>query len=111
MLPDGFDQLRDRFPAIFTGGVDLGPGWYDLLWAYGEMIDEAGAYAHVTYAKEKCGALSLFVITDGALDDLDYHAETLSVWICDECGAPGANRADRGWFQTCCNFHDAERRS
>lgn len=105
--PDDWrSRLRERFPAM-DAGYDHGPGWADLLAAGAQFVADAGETWTVSYAKEKFGRLSIFSSSyfEGALVGLDEALETLSEHICEECGAPGRNRAVRGWWRTTCDKH------
>lgn len=109
--PDDWRQsLRERFPGL-DGGFDHGPGWHDLLAAGAQMASDAGETLKVSYAKEKWGRLSLFTSSwfEGDLAGIDEAMETLSEHVCEDCGAPGRNRATRGWMRTQCDAHFAER--
>jgi hypothetical protein len=105
-------RLRERFPGL-DGGFDHGPGWADLIAAGAQMCADSGEVLRMSYAKEKYGRLSLFTSSyfEGDLEGLDEAMEALSEHVCEDCGAPGRNRATRGWMRTQCDRHFAERQS
>lgn len=103
---DWRDRLRDRFPGL-DAGFDHGDGWADLLAAGAQLADDAGETLTVSYTKEKYGRLSMFTSSwfEGDLAGLDDAMESLSEHVCEMCGAPGRNRAVRGWWRTSCDAH------
>ena len=68
-------------------------------------------YVKVAQIKEKFGGLRFYVdggdeFVRGAI----WLAESLSMKICEECGATGERRSG-GWIRTLCDTHEAERQA
>lgn len=106
---DWQDRIRREHPTM-DSVFDFNGGWADMLTAAAEWGNEVGDPLHIDYAKEKFGDMSLFGgCHDDKIADLGGHVEYLSGFICEDCGAPGRNRADRGWWRTQCDKHHEER--
>lgn len=108
--PDDWqDRIRTAHPTM-DSMFDFSSGWADLLTAAAEWATEVSDPLHISYVKEKFGTMSVFGgCHDDTIADLDGHVEYLSGFICEDCGAPGRNRADRGWWRTQCDKHHEER--
>ncbi|WP_062629838.1 hypothetical protein [Devosia sp. Leaf64] len=104
------ETLRERYSGL-SGAFDFEAGWCDIMSAGAAIVADAGETLKISYAKEKYGSMSLFSSSyfDGELDLVDSCMEALSVHICECCGAPGINRAVRGWWRTECDHHHAIR--
>lgn len=112
---DDMKRLRDTFRACKNIPA-CGPGWYDLLYAVFQILEERWPDRdwQTTDIKEKFGCLMIYWAGDYpyAEDVFLDAAEDLSEHICEQCGAPGRidDDAGFGWIQTLCETHRKERR-
>jgi hypothetical protein len=87
---------------------DIGPGWYDLVYdLIADLIDIDSTF-EIMQIKEKFGSLRFytnFFSLDSDFAQRIRKAESLSVIVCDICGAPGVNRNTGGWLSTRCDEH------
>lgn len=106
-IPGNFqDLLEQRFPVYRNSGLELGPGWYDLLWATGEWLHEVDPERDVfMQTKEKLGGLRLYGPLTDAGEPIVEAAELLSMHICDICGKQGERSTRKGWVLTRCAEH------
>ena len=113
-------ELFQKYPKIFADpsnpslapscGIDCCDGWFRLIerlcHCVQALVDEQGEMQHVAeYVKEKFGGLRFY--WTGSTDRVDAMtdlAESLSWFICEECGAPGT-RNTAGWMSTLCVAH------
>lgn len=105
--PDEYQEiLETRYPVYWRSGLELGPGWFDLLAATAETLadvdPERDAFAQT---KEKMGGLRLYGMLTDAGDPVIEAAELLSFHICDVCGRQGERTSQRGWLATRCDEH------
>lgn len=111
LMPEAWpDVLRRRWPGIFDCELSIGAGWVDLLLATQGSLDELKVDVKWGQIKEKLGGLRLYhsglrgAVT--IVDEIVSIAESvLSEGVCDQCGAPGRMRNDRGWLSTRCHAH------
>ena len=97
----------------FIPGVDVGPGWYDIIIRLNEQIASLVPDYEVHQIKEKFGGLRYYI--SSVSDDVSKRvyalidaAEAESYRTCEECGEPG-KRTESGWVRTLCNVHMAAR--
>lgn len=108
--PDWSERLAVRHPRVFTsGGPYTRPGWYALWSAGAAWIEELGIpEGFITIdMKEKYGQARWqhhFAEWDDDVADAVEAIETISVGICEACGAPGRTR-DGPWIETLCHEH------
>lgn len=91
--------------------LGLPAGWIDLVLAFSDHLAAVAPGAYVDDSKEKFGSMRLQLsgeVTDKALDLVDIY-DTLSTFVCQDCGEPGHLRLDCGWDATLCDKHAAER--
>lgn len=103
-------DLESKFPLIFTKCHPTGgPGWVAifeaLLIQLQARADSGGVQAQAHTAREKWGRLTLrFSPLDPADATMVAHTESLSLQICEVCGAP-ANLIQEAWHRTRCEAH------
>lgn len=83
------DRLEDRFPVYRHSGLEVGGGWYDLLTAMAEWLEEVDADREpFMQTKDKLGQFRAY----GPLTDAEpivEAAQLLSQYLCDVCGRLG----------------------
>jgi hypothetical protein len=113
------DKMEADFPAMFSGrygGFAIGPGWYSLIETLcqniQQHIDQSKGNCPqviVEQIKEKFGGLRFYYQGgDEFIHGAVWLAESLSMHICEECGAPAERRHD-GWIKSLCHTHYIER--
>jgi hypothetical protein len=128
-------HMEEKFPKMFSqpyGGFAIGAGWWPVIeklcstiqshidWKIQtrERLLEANPYNHdipeevepvvVQQIKEKFGSLRFYYSGgDEYVSGAVNFAESMSVDLCEECGAPGKRR-DGGWIRTLCDQHENE---
>ena len=114
------DKFFKRFDFINTSGdphldamvwgLDVGPGWFRLLWRLCEGLEKTekdNKYFQVEQVKEKFGTLRFY--TTGATkkgEALITQAEKDSAKTCEVCGKPGILRNRHGWLYVSCEEHE-----
>lgn len=119
------ELLCERYPSVFRDrhapmidtamcwGFACGPGWFaliDTLCAEIQThIDTTNIPAVVaTQVKEKFGGLRFYTRGgDAYTAALTWFADTLSTFVCEECGAPALRTGD-SWIKTRCARHGGE---
>ena len=108
MSPEHEQQLKDKYPTLFTNtlwGFECGDGWYTLI---DELSSCIVAYKHDVVAdqvKEKFGQLRFYITGgDRYIDGMITLAEHMSARVCEQCGKPGQMRG-AGWIVTLCDKH------
>lgn len=115
-----------RCPIIFRGrkdgplrnltcyGFECGSGWFQLIYQLSvaiediarEIKNEGTSEDHlplVVQVKEKFGGLRFYMDhISNDIDDLIENGCSMSLSICESCGAEGATRQNGGWIQTLC---------
>jgi hypothetical protein len=104
--------LVSEFPSLYKDigksprescmafGLEVGDGWYDIIYKLSEKLEPMGVVA--SQVKEKYGTLRFYIYnaTDEAYDLCDA-AESESETTCELCGEPGKLRG-KGWITTRC---------
>ena len=82
----------------------VGKGWSKLI---NNLYDAKPKHTNVQQVKEKYGTLRFYVSSapEWYFDLIDYYEEESSK-ICEQCGAVGKVRLDRGWILTLCDDCD-----
>jgi hypothetical protein len=110
-----FEVWQGKFPALFPEypacGFELPPGWATTVEALCEKLEPLAAAtgAKCAQIKEKFGGLRFYL--HGGNDEmfsLIHEAESISLKVCERCGALGRLRAG-GWVKTLCDTCDAVR--
>lgn len=124
-------KMEEAYPKMFArpyGGIAVGAGWWPMLEQLCSIIQShidhmnSGAEKYpdnefyhpveqvtISQIKEKFGGLRFYF--DGGDEycrGAASLAESLSMAMCEECGAPGERRGG-GWVRTLCDKHEAER--
>lgn len=103
-------DFSSKYPLIYKNCIPrIGPGWSGLLDVLSAQLqaraDAGGSQAQALHAREKWGRLSLrFRSLDPADEAVVVYVETLSMHICEVCGAPGA-LIPEPWHRTRCDAH------
>jgi hypothetical protein len=111
---DGWLQLMEVFPEIYSEPVEAGPGWHHLLTLLAEWMREVGIPSDFTalQVKEKFGALRFYYAPhhdpQHPFEAVIAATERLSQGVCETCGAPGSTRKG-GWVRTLCDAHASRR--
>jgi hypothetical protein len=106
-------KLETNYPKMFAhkyGGIAVGSGWWPLIETLCNTIqrhiDNKGCQQVVVeQVKEKFGGLRFYYQGgDDFIHGAVWLAESLSMQMCEECGAPGERGGD-GWVVTLCSTH------
>lgn len=113
-IPDG---LPSHFRAGPVASMNCGVGWRDLLWHLAskpQPIAKAQKKGgeipvRIVLIMEKLGAFQ-FQVEHGGVESsrLIHGVETLSLYLCEECGLPRKCISVLGQFQTSCGSHAAK---
>lgn len=120
------DRHGNKMTTAMCWGFDHGDGWYHLLdslchtiqshidsnqehihWCYqnGAEPPEEIPQVVAVQVKEKYATLRFYYNGgDSHIDGAVHAIETLSRYVCEECGKPGEVRND-GWLRTLCDDH------
>ncbi|SFQ69239.1 hypothetical protein SAMN05421853_12319 [Roseivivax halotolerans] len=87
----------------YNSGIEIGPGWIDLVDRLLKDLDALQVGIEVTQIKSKYATLSCYLAaySDTAIEIVDRYEE-LSAHTCERCGKPGEIRR-RGWLETLCD--------
>lgn len=97
-------------PPLTIYGFTIGDGWYNIVKSLSETLSRRSVECEVHQVKEKFGGLRFYhgglksdeeresYMAMGAIN----HAEEISFYICEECGASGEHR-DNGYMRTLCD--------
>lgn len=131
-MSDKFKVLYEEYPELTAGkfgGFAVGDGWFDIINHLCMMIDNHVSshnaseqywpasnspfvkmeYPVIQQVKEKFGGLRFYMRGgDETIHAYARFAESMSVNICEECGAPGTRR-NTGWIRTLCDEHAGEK--
>lgn len=114
------DLLCSRYPGIFRDrhgtvqttamcwGFTCGDGWFDLIDVLCAEIErhahETGLDVVAVQVKEKFGSLRFHIRGgDDYIRGLIGMADSLSQFVCEECGQPGT--PSKGWMKALCSMH------
>ena len=119
------NKIFERFPTLFPNGrnvdtkkslmsfgIEVGEGWYDLIYELCEKIERIlnqkgnGKLKEnfiVVQIKEKFGMLRYYCNGGNKLiwDTISIFEKESSI-ICEYCGKPGKLSNNQGWFLTLC---------
>lgn len=122
MTPELEQTLYNKYPKIFRQkdlpmqetcmcwGVACGDGWYDILDNLCGIVQQHVDYhklpqVEAVQVKEKFGGLRFYTNhTDDYIRGLIVMAESMSYFVCEECGDKG-KLLRKGWFMTLCRKH------
>jgi len=107
MPTDRRESLLALYPKIFCDsangtlqprcGIACGDGWYRLIERLCACVQSLADHRHLPQpraveVKEKLGGLRFYWdgISDERVAAMTQYAETLSLHVCEVCGAPGA---------------------
>jgi hypothetical protein len=94
-------------PAFFEGfvsGCECGDGWFPIIRSLIGLAKSTFQDFHIQQIKEKFGGLRFYTYGgDEEFDGAVRMAEKMSLLICENCGAWGHCREDRGWAKTLCD--------
>lgn len=123
MSEDKFNLFQQEYPNLFKeyprSGFDLSPGWTMLVQILCSIIEieinrlpeEVRADVQCAQCKQKFGSLRFYMTSETPyISGAIAVAETMSAFICEECGMPGKQRSG-GWVETLCDEHYVERES
>ena len=103
-LDEAMDQVARARPfEVF--GYEIGSGWRPLVEPLVEEIQARGG--SIQQVKEKFGGLRIyFAAPEEIYDELDRKVDLLAAmlnYLCEDCGAEGANAyTGGGWWRTQC---------
>jgi hypothetical protein len=109
---EGLAAILDRIPEGWGRWVSCGRGWYPLLIETDRKLAALDPAYEVHQVKEKYGGLRYYhqLVSAGADHEAAFRigqeAKSLSLTICELCGAPGSVRDDGFWIWTRCDEHD-----
>jgi hypothetical protein len=110
-------ELEEKYPKMFEhkyGGIATGPGWWPLVESLCQLIQQHCDHNEcpqvvIEQVKEKFGGLRFYYQGgDEFIHGAVWLAESMSVQMCEECGAPGT-RGGSGWVTTLCETHRTAR--
>jgi hypothetical protein len=90
--------------------LGVGPGWYSLLDETFNELKATGWDGGFYYAKEKYGALEIYLPDQQRFEAITDKCRRLSTAICEYCGALGSPKQG-SWIKTLCNNCDEYRNS
>lgn len=122
------EKMHADYPIMFSrpyGGIAIGEGWWPIIESLCKQIDNHVKWKQeqkekygrwegcpdviVSQIKEKFGGLRFYYDGgDDTVDGMTRMAESWAARTCERCGMPGKSRS-RGWIQTLCDEHEAER--
>ncbi len=89
----------------------LPTGWHQLYTALVDKIRAIDPMLRVEQAKEKFGSLRVYLDRyDERVDAIVKRGGKASAVTCQECGAPGVLRVQRGIYRTSCEAHASNSR-
>ena len=107
------DMYGDMSKTCMAWGVEIGPGWYDLVYELSAKIDAIIQTFPKDYAqnyrasqvKEKFGGLRFYMTkSTPEIQELIHQAESESFKMCQTCGKPG-KIVTGGWLYASCKEH------
>lgn len=119
------EELKNKWPILWTVGLEHGPGWYKLIDSIMSAITLAGfdpERDEIRQIKEKFGTLRIYVTCDAdapVTGKQEEHAvperwmrvhqaiqqNNCSATVCEQCGQPGRLLVSGGWWSTRCAAH------
>ena len=89
--------------AHYHTGIEIGPGWIDLVDRMLTDLDALQEGITCTQIKTKYATLSCYLegYSGAAMEVIDRYEE-LSAHTCERCGGPGEIRQN-GWLETLCD--------
>lgn len=116
------DRYGDMKSTAMYWGFECGDGWYNLidtLCSNLQFHTDKNGYPQVvtTQIKEKYGRLCFYCDFENVQSEKQVEflmgtitfAEQFSTKICEECGLPGTNKSENGWYRTNCEKCRLER--
>lgn len=113
-FPDLYaDMHGDASKTCLAFGVEIAPGWYDLVYSLSAKVDaiiqsfpkEIAKNYRVSQVKEKFGGLRFYMTTSTPeVAELIHEAESVSYKLCQTCGQPG-KLVTGGWLYVSCKDH------
>jgi len=114
-----FKTFKHFIPKPLTYGLEIKPGWYNLVWDLTETIDrylknnDKKATVILDQVKEKFGGLRYYYHLEGEpkkdtfkmIWGMNWLAESQSFNICQECGLRGELDKNERWYKTLCPKH------
>jgi hypothetical protein len=105
-------KIENRIPQGYWRSIDIGPGWYPLVFELDANLAKLFPDYQVHQVKEKFGGLRYY--TEAVPKDIytDWRklideAEAKSFTVCEVCGAEGST-GGKWWIRTLCEQHLAE---
>jgi len=107
------DMYGDASKTCMAWGVEIGPGWYDLVYDLSAKLNaiiqtfpkEYAQNFRFSQIKEKLGGLRIHMTkTSPEMRELIHKAESDSYHICHRCGQPG-KLVKASWLYTSCKEH------
>lgn len=107
------DMYGDYSQTCLAFGVEIGPGWFDLVYNLSVKIEaviasfpkEDAKNYRAAQVKEKFGGLRFYMTrSNQEIHDLIAEAESESYKVCQRCGQPG-KLVKAGWLYTSCKEH------
>lgn len=94
-------------------GLEVGSGWlplvYELFGLLNDLQAGSGQAVSISQVKQKFGSLRIYISGGNSISEdmdlLESVFESLSMRICDICGAPGRLKSDDGYWCTRCPHH------
>lgn len=114
-----FVKMKKDCPMLYKGldYMECPIGWFHLIENLSLMIEHRLSYLsseeqgnlYVVQAKSKFGGLRFYMAhSNPFIDGAICFAETMSLSICEECGAHAKTAAIGGWLVTLCPDHFQE---
>ena len=107
------DYGGDMKKTCMAFGMDVGDGWFELLWNLSKGLKWAAPDAKALQVKEKFGTLRFYVEGLSPLlveaKSIIEGAEIASACICETCGRAGRLRKKDFWIYTACDRCDKAR--
>ena len=107
------DMYGDPGKTCMAWGVEIGPGWHDLVYNLSSELDtiiqtfpkDLAKNYRFSQIKEKLGGLRVHMtMTTPEMRALIHNAERDSYHICQRCGKPG-KLIKASWLYTSCKEH------
>lgn len=101
------EDVLARFAPGWPKSLDIGPGWYEIVFRLNEDLAALDPNYSIAQVKEKFGGLRYYININPEVgaeaNRLIDIAECESENTCETCGNAGVLRTDLYWMRTLCD--------